>query len=135
MDETFAMNQRICCPRCQHHSDCLRRWILGERNIIATCCSLCAESMECYESIPPEMRLDDAPMQTNESEDNRIAILLSERGYVCCPRCFSFSSCERRLSRETRGLPSYCCPSCRSLHICAMEHASVVTKASSIRHA
>ena len=119
MDDTFAVNGKTCCPRCQYFHNCIRRWILGERGIPSTCCSLCKFSNECYEAIPPSKRLDDDPIKATESLSTRLSASLSEKGYTCCPRCEHFSTCSIRLHRESHHLPSHCCSSCSLLQQCA----------------
>ena len=118
MDESFLVNGYQCCARCQYYDACLLRWLRGERGLADSCCSLCQNAAACYESIPPEMRLDDDPVPADLTEEETMMLALASRAYTCCPRCTQFAVCEIRRGQSDAGRPERCCAACAHLRDC-----------------
>ncbi|MFH1563051.1 MAG: hypothetical protein ABIF11_06510 [Nitrospirota bacterium] len=36
-----------CCDKCYKGNDCIRKWILGQKNLPQTCCVECVEFSNC----------------------------------------------------------------------------------------
>lgn len=37
----------VCCYKCQRYNDCVRKWILAQKNIKESCCAECNEFSHC----------------------------------------------------------------------------------------
>lgn len=38
-----------CCDKCPRYYDCVRKWILAQKNLPQTCCAECHEFSKCLE--------------------------------------------------------------------------------------
>lgn len=39
-----------CCEKCHKWNNCVRKWILAQKNLEETCCAECAEFSKCLEA-------------------------------------------------------------------------------------
>jgi hypothetical protein len=37
----------ICCDKCEHYLNCIRKWVLGEQNLESECCASCKYFYSC----------------------------------------------------------------------------------------
>ncbi|MBI4778639.1 hypothetical protein HY792_06960 [Candidatus Desantisbacteria bacterium] len=39
----------LCCERCIKYNNCVKKWMLGERELSQTCCFECSDFPGCFE--------------------------------------------------------------------------------------
>ncbi|MBU0700889.1 hypothetical protein KKE26_06310 [bacterium] len=38
----------LCCEQCEKHTNCVKKWILGEQGMPRTCCFECPYFSKCF---------------------------------------------------------------------------------------
>ncbi|MFH1097348.1 MAG: hypothetical protein V1749_07600 [Candidatus Desantisbacteria bacterium] len=64
----------LCCERCEKHTACVKKWMLGEKGMLQTCCFECPYFSECFEGNMKKRweiihKVEDADVASKDAEN------------------------------------------------------------------